>query len=163
MEVLTFERVVAFLGVIWTVIGAFVARAAANRSWLRDFLARLLVERRAVVFEVRQTYVDQILKARLDGALTPLEKEEAKQMAMRRLLEVLGVAAIERALRVMGLPTLPAFVHRWLTTHLESAVKELDLEMSAAGAGPRAADSGGGFEHESAGAITRPLPGIKKP
>jgi len=128
------------LGAVFTSIGAWVARAAMTRAWLRDFLARLLMERRAVVLEVEQTYVDRILHGREadspGGAeLTGQEKREALAAAVNRLADLLGLGTIERALRLLGLPVLPSFVKSWLTTHVEAAVKELSIEQVAAQSG----------------------------
>lgn len=123
---------------VWTLIVSLVALLggagiwAARVSWLRDFLHRAEAEAHNVVLEVEQVYVDRILAGRAPesagGAeLTPDEKEIALHLAVARLEELLGLATIERALRILGLPRVPDFVRRWLTTRVEARVKLLSM------------------------------------
>jgi hypothetical protein len=128
------------LGAILTALAGAAARWARDRAWLRDFLARLLVERRAVVMEVEQVYVDATIRARAANSpggaeLTQEEQREALDLAVARLTELLGLAALDRALRLLGLPRVPAFVRRYLTTQIEASVKELSIEQAAASRG----------------------------
>lgn len=130
------------LSQLWPLILASVGMLAAGGgaawayrlAWVRSFLARAEQEAHSVVLEVEQTYVDRILAARaLDspgGAeLTEDEQAIALQLAVKRLAEMLGLTALERALRVLGLPRTPEFVTRWLTTRVEAHVKRLSLEQ----------------------------------
>ncbi len=120
--------------------GAWVTKFAMGRAWLRDFLARVQVERRTVALAVEQTYVDAKLKGKRPESpggvdLTKEEQAEALTLAVTRFLELLGLDAIDRALRLMGLPRIPEFVRRWATTHVEAAVKELSIDQVAANSG----------------------------
>ena len=63
--------------------------------------------------------------------LTEGERDVALHLAVERLIELLGLATIERALRILGLPRVPDFVRRWLTTRVEAQVKHLSLEQRA--------------------------------
>lgn len=125
---------------VWALLASLVALLggaglwAARVAWLRDFLHRAEAEARNVVLEVEQVYVDKILAGRdpsSDGGaeLTPDEKEIALHLAVARLEELLGLATIERALRILGLPRVPDFVRRWLTTRVEAQVKHLSMEQ----------------------------------
>lgn len=113
---------------------------AARLVWVRAFLERLRHERDAVVLEVEQVFVDATLRGRSPSSpggaeLTADEQREALSLAVTRLMELLGLATIERALRILGLPTLPLFVGRWLTTWVEAGVKELSIRQAAANKG----------------------------
>jgi hypothetical protein len=139
---MTFTEIITALvsgGGVAAVIGLWLARAAVTRAWLRAFLDRFREIREAVVLEVEQTYVDRILKARAPtspgGAeLTPEEQAEALRTAVGRLKELVGLAALERALKLMGLPRTPAFVDQWLATWVEATVKRLSIEQAVANA-----------------------------
>lgn len=124
------------LGALATAVLGIAAVVARRYAWLRAFLARAELEVRDVVLAVEQTYVDQVRAARSPSspggrALTEEEQREARARAVNRLLELLGVAAIERALRILGLPALPAraAVCRWADTKVEAMVKRLTLEQ----------------------------------
>lgn len=139
----TNEVVAALLGGggIAAAIGVAIARYAATHLWLKSFLERFTSARRAVVLEVQQTYVDRITKARSPDSpggteLTPVEQQEALDLAVSRLMEMIGLTAIERALKLMGLPTAPEFIRRWLVTWVESTVKELSIQEVAANGAP---------------------------
>lgn len=150
-----------FLVAIFGAVGGagYFARAAAARAWLRDFLARVQVERRTVALEVEQTYVDRLLRAREASSpggaeLTAEEQRAALDLAVHRFLELVGLDAIDRALRLLKLPRLPGFVHRWAVSHVEAGVKEISIEQAAAnGAAPVPSDL----------VITRPLPPVPPP
>lgn len=125
---------------VWTLLLSLVALLgggavwAARVAWVRDFLRRAEVEARNVVLEVEQTYVDKITAARdplSPGGveLTEGEREVALHLAVERLLELLGLATVERALRILGLPRSLDFVRRWATTRVEAQVKHLSLEQ----------------------------------
>lgn len=121
---------VAAVGLIGAGGGAFWA---ARLVWVRSFLARAEHEAHAVVLEVEQTYVDRLQAARAPDSpggaeLTPDEQAIALHLAVERLAELLGLTALERALRILGLPRTPDFVRRWLTTRVESQVKRLSME-----------------------------------
>jgi hypothetical protein len=111
--------------------GVFAARLA----WVRAFLERVKAERRAVVLEVEQVYVAALRRAREADSpggtkLTEGEAEAAKTAAVDRLIEMLGIGAITRALRILGLPPVPDFVRRWAITQVESEVAAMKAGRS---------------------------------
>jgi hypothetical protein len=124
------------LGLALSGIAGWFTHSAITRAWLRDALARLLVEARAVVEEVEQTYVDEILKGRLPDSpagaeLTKDEQLLAKAKAIAKLKENFGAKGLRRLARVLGLLDLDAY----LGTHVESAVKKLSIAQVAAKSG----------------------------
>ncbi len=117
--------------------GGLLARFAVNRIWLRDFLERARHVRDDVVLELEQTVVDQLARARAADSLggveiTDTEMRDIRDRGVKRLLELLGLAAVERALKLMGLPHLPEFVTGWAVTQVEAAVKRLSIAQAAA-------------------------------
>lgn len=127
---------------VWAVVVALVGglvgagwlgRLAWLRVWVRDFLARAELEIRHAVLEVEQTYVDRVLAGKDPSSpggveLTPDEQAEALRRAVDRALELVGIAALDRALRILGLPRTPAFIAGWIATRVEARVKLLSLE-----------------------------------
>lgn len=156
------RALVEFWPFLLAMIGAlggagYFARLAAARAWLRDFLARLKDERRAVVLEVEQTYVDARLRAKRPDSpggveLTKEEQREALDRAVSRFLELVGLGALLRALRLLGLPRSGDFIRRYAVTHVEMALKELSIEQVAAESGNAPAVVPSEF------ADTKPLP-----
>jgi hypothetical protein len=125
------------LGTIATAILGVGVRYAVRYAWLAGFLARAQAVARDVVLEVEGVYVDRTLAGRDPGSpggveLTAEEQREALALAVTRLLELLGLSAVERAMRILGLPTLPTFVRRYATTLIEARCKELSIEQAAA-------------------------------
>lgn len=110
--------------------GGWLARLAFARAWVRDFLARAQEEIRVAVLEVEQTYVDVIMAARDPGSpggaeLMPGERDEALRRAVKRARELIGLDALDRALRILRLPTTPAFVDAWITARVEAHVNTM--------------------------------------
>lgn len=123
---------------------AWLVRFLSHRMWLRDFLARAHAVAHDVVLETEQIYVDRVLAARQASSpggaeLTPQEQRDALDLAVNRLLDLLGLAAVNRGLRLLGLPQLPGFVRSWATNLVEARVKELSIAQVAAASGSHTA------------------------
>lgn len=132
------------LGLVTSLIGGggWLAKLAANRAWLRDFLDRVTRFREDVVMELEQTMrpkVEEACTAASAGGvdITATELTNLRNVGVAKLKDYLGVGAIERALKLMKLPFgLPIFVDQWLITQVESTVQRLTLKQRAAiGAG----------------------------
>jgi hypothetical protein len=119
----------ALIAAAFAAIAAFVGRSFVEHSFLRSMLERIVIEARAVVLEVEQTYVDKITEGRRDGILTPEEGASAKAAAIAKLRTNLGSVGLERLGRIIGL-TAPA-IEALLGTHVEAAVKSLTLAQEA--------------------------------
>lgn len=118
--------------------GGWLAKLAAQRVWLRDFLDRVQKFREDVVLELEQTIIDKLDDARAPDSLGGEEVTAAEMLKIRdagvaKLKDYLGVGAIERALKLMKLPvSLPGFIDSWLVTQVEAAVKRLSIQQAAA-------------------------------
>lgn len=113
------------IGVAFTALAAFVAKHLVDHVFVQGLLSRLVVEAKAVVLEVEQTYVDSIKAAKIDGVLTSSEAAEARSQALVKLRENIGQKGLDRLGRILGLTGLG--VSALLSTHLEASVKQLTL------------------------------------
>lgn len=122
--------------------GGWLAWIAARFAWLRAFWERFHAIKAAVVLEIRNTYVEALKRAKDPTSpggtsLTPEEATEALRKAVDRFVDMIGLGALERAMKIMGLERSTAFIREWLATWVEAEVKDLSIrEVVANGAAP---------------------------
>lgn len=112
-----------------TIIG-IIGKHFVDQHWARNFLVRLIVEAKAAVLEVQQTWVDKMREARGDGVVTDDEKRGARAAAITTLRSNLGRKGLERLGRIIGLDD--EGIDRLLSTHVEAQVQRLKLVKSGA-------------------------------
>lgn len=117
------------IGTAFAGLAAIVARFAITHVWLGGMMSRLVVEAKAAVLEVEQTYVDAITEGRADGTLTSEEAKAARAAAVAALRSNLGRKGLQRLGRILGLTD--AEIDRLLGTHVEAAVKALSIAVPA--------------------------------
>lgn len=104
-------------------LGGGLLVLAQRILWVRRFFQRLDELKASVYHEVNRTYVDEVKAASADGKLTDEEARRALRLATDRLKELIGVTAVEGALRLLGLPwMLPAYVDEFLAGAVEAEV-----------------------------------------
>jgi hypothetical protein len=122
------------LGTAFAVLLWLVGRTLSNHTFLKTMMERIVIEARAVVLEVEQTYVDGLAKGRADGELTSEEKAMARATALAALRANLGKKGLARLGRIVGLSD--DAIDKLLGTHIEAQVKALAIVKDAAPAAP---------------------------
>lgn len=111
------------IGAAFAAVTTYAVRFAVNHVWAAGMLGRLLVEAKAAVAEVEQTYIDKITLYREDGMLTVEEAAAARAAAIAALKGNLGSKGLHRLGRILGLNDDE--IDRLLGTHVEFAVKAM--------------------------------------
>jgi len=90
---------------------------------VREIVGRALHEVGAAVWEVKQTYVDELKAASLDGKLTDEEKKAAMDKAIAIAKTNIGMKGLDRLGRILNLDL--SGVEKWLKNKAEVAVGQI--------------------------------------
>lgn len=110
------------LSLVGLALRQFVTTRIHNLK-LRTSLTRLADATITAVRSVAQSYADDLKEASKDGRLTNDERRYARDMALRKLKQLLGDAGVKEVQEVFGLYSED--LDKALVSRIESTVKEL--------------------------------------
>lgn len=115
-------------------MAALTAGLAFATQWLRrksgstlvgEAVGRLSLAVRVAVGQVYQTFVQALKEANADGKLTPEEREEAMNRALRSAKGLLGLDGLSLLAKAFGIGSDAGAVDAFLVPHVEATIAEV--------------------------------------